>query len=205
MRGIELLHPDMRAKAEEFKALCAANNLPVLITETWRSEHDQTELYAKGRTTPGKIVTNCRYPQSPHCWGVAFDFCRNVKGQEYTNGDGFFQKVGKLGKSIGLFWGGDFKSFVDMPHLEHPFYVVNNSTKTLVSNWGNPENFKANWHLKPVPVPTPEPAPNPTPSIWAAEAWAWAVSRGLTDGTNPQAAVTREMMITLLWKYDAQR
>lgn len=145
MRGIERLHPKMREKAQQLQELCRKANLPLLITETWRTEEEQNELFAKGRTAPGKIVTNAKYPQSAHCWGVAFDFCRNVRGSEYTNDDKFFNKVGELGKSIGLFWGGDFKNFLDMPHFEHPEFVINNSVNTLIKKWGTPNAFRETW------------------------------------------------------------
>jgi len=146
MRGIELLHPKMRAKAEELQALCKSQDLPLLITETWRTMTEQDALYAQGRTTPGNIVTKCKGSdyQSPHQWGVAFDFCKNIKGQEWSD-TAFFKQIGALGKSIGLFWGGDFKSFVDMPHLELPEFLPANSTATLKKQHGTPEKFKAAW------------------------------------------------------------
>ena len=146
MRGIELLHPKMKAKAEELQAICKAQNLPLLITETWRTMDEQNALYAQGRTAPGSIITNCKGSdcQSPHQWGVAFDFCKNVKGQEWSD-TAFFKQIGALGKSIGLFWGGDFKSFTDMPHLELPEFLPANSTATLKKQHGSPEKFKATW------------------------------------------------------------
>jgi len=158
MRGIDKLHPEVRAKAEELQALCREKGLPVLITETLRTKEEQDVLYAKGRTTPGKIVTNCTYPNSAHCWGVAFDFCRNVRGKEYDTADGFFEKVGQIGKSIGLFWGGDFKSFKDMPHFEHPGYVAGNNVKNLVQQWETPEAFMQNWDTEPQTAYTPQSA-----------------------------------------------
>jgi len=145
MRGIENLHPELQEIAKKFLLECEKANLPVLITETLRTKSEQNALYAKGRTTSGNIVTNCRYPFSPHCWGVAFDFCRNSKGREYNDSDGFFRKVGAIGKKYGLFWGGDFRSFTDKPHLEMIKFLPNNSTKTLASKYGMPDNFIANW------------------------------------------------------------
>jgi len=147
MRGIEHLHPELQTIANKFLEKCKAAGLNVLITETWRSEAEQNALYAQGRTTPGNIVTNCKYPQSPHCWGVAFDFCRNVKGQEYTDSDSFFSKVGAVGKTLGLAWGGDWKGFVDKPHLELAKYLPNNSVKTLQAQYGTPAKFKAIWTI----------------------------------------------------------
>lgn len=29
-----------------------------------------------------------------------------------------YEQVGKLGKGLGLVWGGDWKGFVDLPHFE---------------------------------------------------------------------------------------
>ena len=35
------------------------------------------------------------------------------------------------------------------------------------------------------------------PSPWAAKAWRWAVRCGVTDGTLPRAAATREMLAAM--------
>ncbi|MDR3012719.1 MAG: M15 family metallopeptidase [Chitinispirillales bacterium] len=144
-RGLSVLHPQIRGKAERLMELCRENGLPILITETLRTKAEQDALFAQGRTAPGNIVTNAEYPRSAHCWGVAFDFCRNVRGREFDNGDRFFDSVGALGKSVGLFWGGDFKSFKDLPHFEDTEFMVNNSVNTLISRWGTPEKFMAGW------------------------------------------------------------
>ena len=151
MRGIDKLHPELQLCVEKFLAECTKQNLNVLITETLRTQEEQEALYAQGRTKSGKIVTNCRGYQSPHCWGVAFDFCRNVKGREYDNTDGFFNKVGEIAKTIfdgseyDLFWGGDFKTFVDKPHIEMIKYLPFNSTKQLIKDYGTPEEFMKTW------------------------------------------------------------
>ena len=43
-----------------------------------------------------------------------------------------------------------------------------------------------------------------TPSSWAKEAWEWAIKEGITDGTNPKGAVTREQVVTMLYRYHEQ-
>ncbi len=43
-----------------------------------------------------------------------------------------------------------------------------------------------------------------TPSSWAKEAWDWAKKEGITDGTNPKGAVTREQVVTMLHRYHKQ-
>ena len=40
-----------------------------------------------------------------------------------------------------------------------------------------------------------------TGSDWADEARDWAMSEGVSDGTNPNGLVTREQMVTMLWRY----
>jgi hypothetical protein len=150
MRGTDKLHPELQKIVQMFLNECKNRGLDVLITETLRTQEEQEALYAKGRTEPGKIVTNCRGYQSPHCWGVSFDFCRNKKGWEYDNIDGFFDKVGQVIKDItsgelDLYWGGDFKTFVDKPHAEMVKYMPNQSTDWLVQTYGTPEKFKETW------------------------------------------------------------
>ena len=152
MRGIDKLHPELQVCVNKFLEECKKQGLNVLITETLRTLEEQEELYAQGRTKPGNIVTNARGYQSPHAWGVAFDFCRNVKGKEYDNTDGFFDKVGRIAETMfdnteyDLFWGGDFKSFVDKPHVEMKKYLPNNSTNWLIDNYGTPEEFMSTWY-----------------------------------------------------------
>lgn len=144
-RDITLLHPELQAIIEKFLIECKKQSLPVLITDTWRTKDEQDKLYAQGRTVSGSIVTNSKYPKSAHCWGVAFDFCRNLKGKEYDDGDGFFKKIGTIGKGLGLAWGGDWKDFVDKPHLEVIKYLPGSSVATLEKTYGLPEKFKAVW------------------------------------------------------------
>lgn len=205
------LHPELQEIVKEFEGKCKAAGLNVLVTETFRSKSEQDALYAKGRTAPGNIVTNCRYPNSPHCWGVAFDFCRNVRGREYDDSDGFFKKCGEIGKSLGLFWGGDFKSFVDKPHLELAKYLPNNSVKTLIRYYGTPDNWAKNWvEVSNTPTAKSEEdetmtyekfkeymdkymeelAEEPVPD-WAKAELQAAVDLGITDGTRPMQLIPR--------------
>ena len=38
------------------------------------------------------------------------------------------------------------------------------------------------------------------PSAWAEESWDWAIALGITDGTRPQDNITREQVVTMLWR-----
>lgn len=117
-RDISRLRSDVAANCRVFIQRCKAAGLPVLVVETVRDLEYQASLYAKGRSKPGKIVTNQKTP-SFH-WdkvGLAFDICKNVKGHEYDDAD-FFRRCGAIGKEMGFTWGGDWKSLPDKPHFQ---------------------------------------------------------------------------------------
>lgn len=117
-RDISRLRPDVAENCRTFIKLCKAEGLPVMVTETVRDREYQAQLYAQGRTKPGKIVTNQKTP-SFH-WdkvALAFDICKNIKGHEYDDAE-FFKRCGAIGKKIGFSWGGDWKSFKDNPHFQ---------------------------------------------------------------------------------------
>lgn len=143
MRGLEHLIPEAQREAERFLTACKEQGLNVLITDTLRTQKEQDALYAQGRTTPGNIVTSVKFPNSPHCWGIAWDFCHNIRGAEYDNADGFFEKVGAVAESLGLVWGGHFNR-PDRPHIQLARYLPDKTTAELVKAYhGDPNAFIA--------------------------------------------------------------
>lgn len=117
-RDINHLRPDVAANCRKWLERCKAAGLNVLITNTVRDKEYQEYLYAQGRTRPGSIVTNGRTPTfHADTAGLAFDFCKNVKGHEYDD-TAFFKKAAAIAKEMGFSWGGDWKSFPDMPHIQ---------------------------------------------------------------------------------------
>ena len=99
--------------------LCDEADLSIRITEGHRTNKRQQELYEQGRTTPGSIVTNAKAGQSIHNYRCAFDVVFINGG--YNRSDKDWQSIGKLGKSVGLSWGGDWKEFKDRPHFDLTF------------------------------------------------------------------------------------
>lgn len=142
---ISKLHPKLQTKLKKLKDECAKKGLKIGISECVRTVAEQDALYAKGRTSSGNIVTNCKGStySSMHQWGVAFDFYRNDGKGAYTDNDGFFTKVGRIGKNLGLEWGGSWKSIVDKPHFQLPDW--GSSTTKLKNTYGKPEKFMATW------------------------------------------------------------
>ena len=152
MKDVTQLHPTLQKKIKELKKLCADNGITIRITECLRTVSEQDALYAKGRTKPGSKVTNCQGKSysSMHQWGVAFDY---VIDQD-TDKDGdvdirdlynvkLMNVVGKIGESIGLEWGGSWKSIVDKPHFQLPDW--GSTPAKLKAKYGTPEKFIATW------------------------------------------------------------
>lgn len=106
------LHPWLNYKLGLLLKECEKNGIYLIITEGLRTKAYQDSLYAKGRTKPGKIVTNANGSaySSQHQWGIAFDIAINDSKLLYN--DKLIRKVAKIAKSkkIGLKWGGDWKS-----------------------------------------------------------------------------------------------
>lgn len=98
-----------------FLSECERRGLKVRITETYRSQQRQNELYAQGRTAPGNIVTWTK--KSRHTKRRAWDICQDIKGKEYDTAEGFFERCGEVAKKLGITWGGDWKT-PDRPHFE---------------------------------------------------------------------------------------
>ncbi len=140
MRDINLLHPDLQPKVKKLIELCKAKGIEIIISQTWRTQAEQDALYAQGRTKAGQIVTNVKYPNSMHCWGLAFDFAVIISGKASWIA-AHFDRVGPLGESLGLEWGGRWQNFPDRPHFQMPGHTVSE----LIKKYGTPENYKKSW------------------------------------------------------------
>ncbi|AKM20737.1 M15 family metallopeptidase [Geobacillus stearothermophilus] len=119
------LHPLVADKARALIRKAYEEGIYIIITQGFRTVEEQNRLYALGRTKPGRIVTNARGGYSYHNFGLAFDVCVcNVfKGTLIPSWslDRRWFRVGQIGKSLGLEWGGDWKSFKDYPHFQYTF------------------------------------------------------------------------------------
>ncbi|WP_082672892.1 M15 family metallopeptidase [Paenibacillus senegalimassiliensis] len=125
------LHPVVRQATERLIERSFAAGVPILITQGLRTIAEQDALYAQGRTKPGNIVTNARGGYSNHNFGVAIDFAlllpdgKSVSWDTLRDGDKDslpdWSEVVDIAKSLGFEWGGDWRSFKDMPHFEMCF------------------------------------------------------------------------------------
>ena len=110
------LDPEFAKKLSCFEIALAKQGIKVILTWGYRSIESQNGLYAKGRTTPGSIVTNARGGYSWHNYGLAADYAFIIDGKVTWNGP--WDKFGKIARQCGLEWGGDWKKFTDRPHVQ---------------------------------------------------------------------------------------
>jgi peptidoglycan L-alanyl-D-glutamate endopeptidase CwlK len=105
-------------------------DLPFHLFMGLRTFEDQDELYAQGRTKPGRIVTNARGGDSWHNYGLAADWVLDgdtekpgIQWSWETRGltGTQWHRMGELAESCGLEWGGRWKRFPDLPHVQNRF------------------------------------------------------------------------------------
>lgn len=127
------LIPVVSAAASALIDRCYARGVNVIITQGLRTYAEQDALYAQGRMKPGKKVTKARGGYSNHNFGVAIDFAllladgRSVTWDTLMDADKDslpdWSEVVEEAKKLGFAWGGDWRSFTDMPHLEMTFGI----------------------------------------------------------------------------------
>ncbi len=119
-RRINTLHPKIRAKTKEFIIRVEKElGIKLRVTSGLRTWEEQTKLYNRGRTSPGKRVTNAKAGQSYHNYGLAFDVVEIKNGKAIWNNPNW-KRIAAIGKSLGFEWGGDWK-FTDKPHFQMNF------------------------------------------------------------------------------------
>lgn len=121
-RSIDELLPPVADRCRKLLAECERRGIDLLITSTYRDFESQDRLYQQGRLLPGQIVTYAKAGDSWHNWRRAFDVVplRNGKPVWGTRGldRELWMKVGEIGESCGLEWGGSWDRHPDFPHFQ---------------------------------------------------------------------------------------
>jgi peptidoglycan L-alanyl-D-glutamate endopeptidase CwlK len=129
--NLQYAHPKVRAAFEVAQKELATQGITVKATQCWRSKEYQAELYAKGRTKPGKIVTGVKIGPHTTFPSIAVDFAIFSKDGKKVYWDlkidldkdkhpDWYEAVAVFRKH-GLFCGADWERFKDVPHLEMTF------------------------------------------------------------------------------------
>lgn len=128
-RGLQDLHKLLMPLATNHMRLCEARGVALLIYCTYRSNAEQSALYAIGRTQPGKIVTNARAGESDHNSvdaagrpaARAYDCVPLMHGKPvWGSNDPIWALVGACGEEVGLVWSGRWKRFKETAHFALP-------------------------------------------------------------------------------------
>ena len=116
-KNIQTLVPKAQDRARAFLQAVRAADINAKIIDGSRTFAEQDALFAQGRTKPGKIVTKARGGFSNHNFGVARDI-GIFEGTKFLDDSMLYDKAGEIGMSLGLEWGGKFKSIIDKPHFQ---------------------------------------------------------------------------------------
>ena len=116
-KAIATLLPQVQPYARALVKKAAQHGITIKVIAGTRTYEEQDELFAQGRTKPGRIVTNARGGFSNHNFGIAFDVGA-FEGASYLDESPKYKAVGALGMDLGLEWGGNWKTFVDEPHFQ---------------------------------------------------------------------------------------
>lgn len=134
-------HKEVLARGIEMVKRCHAEGIYVLFTDGLRTGVDQAILFGKGRPSNKnpkstqctvyngvdyanpkvKKVTNARPGTSFHNYGLALDFVLTDADakQIFWNRDKKWERAAAIAKELGFTWGGDWKGFVDNPHIQY--------------------------------------------------------------------------------------
>lgn len=125
------VHPNL---VKVLKEAIKESPIDFTITEGLRTTQRQKDLYAQGRSKPGKKVTNAdgvrnksNHQAKSDGYGHAVDLYPFFSGQVQVNHKDTIKNLEKIAihikavaKCLGvnITWGGDFKSLYDAPHFE---------------------------------------------------------------------------------------
>lgn len=134
LQRIQTAHPKLRAELsaiyQEIQAALTGKAV-CRFAYVLRTMKEQDDLFAQGRTKPGKKVTNARAGQSAHNYGLAVDIVlllNNGKTASWDMKTDFdddkkadWMEVVEIFKKHSWVWGGDWKNLPDAPHFEKTF------------------------------------------------------------------------------------
>lgn len=128
-KSLDDLTPDMKRMAQRHIQLCKEQGYDLLIYCTLRPNSEQNDLYAQGRTAPGKIVTNARAGESAHNpddngKAHAYDCCPLDGGKAiWDSNHPAWRVVGSCGEAAGLVWSGRWAGKLkETAHFEDPLF-----------------------------------------------------------------------------------
>lgn len=94
-------------------------DIPFRCVSYIRTFGEQARLYAQGRTTPGRKVTNAKPGFSPHNYGLAKDYMLFRSGIPVNDpSDPLWEAFEAIVQDVGLITGRHFKGICDAGHVQ---------------------------------------------------------------------------------------
>jgi len=166
LKRIETAHPLLRDELKcilaDISVVIVTNYAQFRFSHVLRTFKEQDDLYAIGRTKPGRKVTNASGGNSNHNYGLAVDIVQlldkdrngsfesaswNLKHDADFDGIPDWDEVVDIFKRYGWSWGGLWRT-PDSPHFEKTFGFTIQELKKLPTDregypiFNNSENVK---------------------------------------------------------------
>jgi peptidoglycan L-alanyl-D-glutamate endopeptidase CwlK len=145
--------PALSAKIHELYDTLVKDGVEIRVVQGLRTVAEQDALYNQGRTTLGKVVTNCRGGYSWHNVGCAVDIVPSTHGPgqpydpDWNNAHPTWKKLVAAAEALGLNCGADWRTFKDWPHVQmtgkYPVGAPTDEVRALLASGGLPTVWKA--------------------------------------------------------------
>jgi peptidoglycan L-alanyl-D-glutamate endopeptidase CwlK len=127
-KKIESLNPLLRPKVQRILTALHSQGFMPKVFYGWRSVAVQLEIYNQGHS---KVKFSFHNAQKPD--GTPNSYAADIVDSRYAwnkqaETSGFWKALGTEAKKEGLYWGGDWKSFPDVAHVQ----LVDNDKLTAV-------------------------------------------------------------------------
>jgi peptidoglycan L-alanyl-D-glutamate endopeptidase CwlK len=164
---LKKVHPELANRVRMLINTFAQSGVQIEVVQGLRTFAEQDALFAQGRSKPGQIVTRARGGQSNHNYGLAIDVVPYSNGKPNWNApNSIWSAIGAEAEKLGLEWGGDWKRFIDRPHVQLPGLSIKQCNALFQKGGLEAVWAAASRQLKRLQAtsiaPPPPPAPIPT-------------------------------------------
>jgi hypothetical protein len=151
-----VLYPKFADQLGDFESRLVVARLPFYLFMGLRTWAEQAELWAQGRTRPGKIVTKAQPGDSLHNYGIATDYVLDgmiekpgvqwsweIKADLNHDGRNDWVQMAEIAKACGLEAGFFWKKFPDAPHVQNAYGLKLAEIKAIYADAKG--NLQAVW------------------------------------------------------------
>lgn len=122
---LKKVHPELASRVRQAIENLEKAGMQIEVVQGLRTFAEQDALFAQGRTKPGKVVTNARGGQSNHNYGLAVDVVPFANGKpNWEAPNSIWMAIGSEAEKLGMEWGGNWKKFIDKPHIQLPGLTI---------------------------------------------------------------------------------